>query len=250
MSYGKEKNKCKLRSYFVLFEGVLRFGTDLKECVPVVSSATIEAINTEGSRSKTDGSLHFVSAGHDIWLLPPLGEKDSWFSSISLTINKSPYCGNVKGPFRPLPSGLVKMDSNAKTSTKASPETNSKANSENITKHTPETSTKTISLLGKNRRSVSNSSESIIKRVSEPDTKSSLTMEKNRRSVSNSTEIVQKQLSGTDTKEAPVSEKKRRSFNDPNSKPQTKEDFEKKKHMVEGILLDGALTKKTSTKKK
>lgn len=110
MSYGKEKNKCKLRSYFVLFDGVLRFGNDFKECIPITSTSIIESINTEGSRSKTDASLHLNTLRQEIWLLPPPGERDLWFSSFTNVIQKCPYKGSIEGPFRQIPPGFVKID--------------------------------------------------------------------------------------------------------------------------------------------
>lgn len=123
MSYGKEKNKCKSRSYFALFDGVLRFGNDFKECIPITSTSIIESINPEGSRSKTDASLHLNTLNHEIWLLPPPGERDFWFSSFTHIIQKCPYKGNVEGPFRPLPPGFVKIDQiTPGTSAKAPPE--------------------------------------------------------------------------------------------------------------------------------
>lgn len=131
MFYGKEKNKCKSRSYFVIFEGVLRFGSNFKECIPITLATTIKPVSTEGSKSKTDATLHFVSPGHELWLLPPPGDRDSWISSITFVANKCPYKGNKDGPFRPLPQGLVKTDSGSSGNTNTPPETRKSRSSTN-----------------------------------------------------------------------------------------------------------------------
>ena len=132
MFYGKERNKCKTRSYFVLFNGVLRFGTDLRECFPIAPATEIEDTTSEGSRSKTDATLHLTLPTQDIWLLPPQNEKDSWVSVINLTAKKYPYTGHEGGPFPPLPSGLVKVGEHATSTAKVSTITKQTINKFNI----------------------------------------------------------------------------------------------------------------------